>query len=70
MKQYSETYITRIYTIGMKDRLDFGLGVIFCLIGAIILISSLLGRIISGGFILLVIGIFLISESIKNLVNK
>lgn len=50
----------------MKNRVKIGLGVIFCLIGGIILISSLLyARIIPGGFISLAIGIILISESRK-----
>jgi hypothetical protein len=50
----------------MNNRLKFGLGVIFCIIGAIILISSLLFiRVIPGGFISLAIGIILISESRK-----
>ena len=51
----------------MQNNLKFGLGVIFCLIGAIILISSLFFvRYLPGGFISLGIGIMLISESRKN----
>ena len=51
----------------MENRLKFGLGVIFCLLGLIILISSLLYvKVIPGGFISLAIGILLISESRKN----
>ena len=55
------------YMVGMENRLKFGLGVIFCILGAIILFSSLFFvRIIPGGFISLAIGIILISESRKN----
>jgi hypothetical protein len=55
----------------MNNRLKFRLGVIFCIIGLIILISSLsYGRFIPGGFISLGIGIILISESRKKSVNK
>jgi len=50
----------------MRNRLKLVLGVIFCLIGVIILISSLLwNRFIPGGFISLGIGIILITDSKK-----
>lgn len=55
----------------MNNRLKFGLGVIFCIIGLIILIGSLLyGTFIPGGFISLGIGIILILESRKKSVNN
>ena len=51
----------------MKNNIKLGLGIIFCLLGLIILISSFLyAKFIPGGFISLAIGILLISESKKN----
>ncbi len=53
--------------INMRSRLKLGLGIIFCLLGVILLTSSFLfALIIPGGFISLAIGIILISESKKN----
>ena len=50
----------------MRNRLKLGLGIIFCILGLIILISSFLyAKFIPGGFISLVVGILLISESKK-----
>ena len=47
--------------------MKLGLGIIFCLLGVIILISSFLyAVVILGGFISLAVGIILISESKKN----
>jgi len=52
--------------ISMDYRLKFVLGILFCLIGAIILFNSLLHVIfIPGGFISLAIGIMLILDSRK-----
>ena len=51
----------------MRNRLKLGLGIIFCILGLIILISSFLyAKFIPGGFISLALGILLISESKKN----
>lgn len=48
----------------MQNTWKFILGVIFCLIGVVILLTSLLiGRFIHGGFVLLAIEIILISRS-------
>jgi hypothetical protein len=48
----------------MNDRLKLLFGVIFCLLGVIILTSSLiLNKFLPGGFISLGIGIILITES-------
>jgi hypothetical protein len=50
----------------MDNNLKLMLGVIFCLLGVIILIGSLLlNRFIPGGFIFLGIGIILITDSKK-----
>jgi hypothetical protein len=51
----------------MRNGLKLGLGILFCLLGATILISSFLySKVIPGGLISLAIGILLISESRKN----
>jgi hypothetical protein len=53
--------------INMRNNVKLGLGIIFCLLGVIILISSFFYSIvIPGGFISLAVGILLISESKKN----
>jgi hypothetical protein len=50
----------------MQNKWKFRFGIISCLIGASILLTSLLiGRFIPGGLVLLAIGIMLISESRK-----
>lgn len=51
----------------MRNKQKLGLGIIFCILGVIILISSFLYSIvIPGGIISLVVGILLISDSKKN----
>ncbi|WP_414469955.1 hypothetical protein [Methanobacterium sp. ACI-7] len=51
----------------MQNKWKFVLGVIFCIIGVIILSTSfLIGRFIPGGLILLAIGLMLISRSKEN----
>jgi hypothetical protein len=51
----------------MKNNVKLGLGIVFCLLGVIILISSFLYAIvIPGGFISLAVGIILISDSKKD----
>ena len=51
----------------MRNRMKLGLGIVFCLLGTIILISSFLYSIvIPGGLISLALGVILISESKKN----
>jgi hypothetical protein len=53
--------------ITMKNKLKLTLGIIFCLLGVIILISTFVyAKLIPGGFISLAVGILLISESRKN----
>ncbi|MGB9936269.1 MAG: hypothetical protein ACPK7O_00975 [Methanobacterium sp.] len=48
----------------MQNKWKFYIGVIFCIMGVVILSTSLfIGRFIPGGFILLAIGIMLISSS-------
>lgn len=55
----------------MDSRIKFAIGIIFCLIGVIILISSLffVKMFIPGGFLSLAIGLILISES-RKIINK
>lgn len=56
-----------ILLIIMRNKQKLGLGIIFCILGVIILISSFLYSIvIPGGIISLVVGILLISDSKKN----
>jgi hypothetical protein len=51
----------------MRSKQKLGLGIIFCILGVIILISSFLYSIvIPGGLISLAVGIILISDSKKN----
>jgi hypothetical protein len=51
----------------MRNKQKLGLGIIFCMLGVIILISSFLYSIvIPGGLISLAVGILLISDSKKN----
>ena len=48
----------------MQAKWKFGLGILFCIIGVIILLTSLLiGRFLPGGLALLALGLILISES-------
>lgn len=50
----------------MQSKWKFRLGVVFCLTGAAILLTSfLIGRFLPGGFALLAIGLILMSESRK-----
>jgi hypothetical protein len=60
--------INSLYMLSnMRKNQKLGLGIIFCLLGVIILISSFLyAKFIPGGFISLAVGILLISDSKKN----
>lgn len=50
----------------MQSKWKFRFGVIFCIIGVVILLTSLLiGRFLPGGLALLALGIILISDSKK-----
>jgi len=50
----------------MQNKWKFMLGVIFCIIGAVILLTSILvGRYLPGGLALLALGLILISDSKK-----
>ena len=59
--------ISSLLLIIMRNKQKLGLGIIFCILGVIILISSFLYSIvIPGGLISLVVGILLIWDSKKN----
>jgi hypothetical protein len=50
----------------MQNKWKFRLGIVSCLIGVIILLTSLLGgRFLPGGLVLLALGLISISESRK-----